>query len=360
MKKTVLYDEHIKQSGKMIEFTGYLLPVYYTSISEEHELVRSDFGCFDCSHMGEIMISGEDAYKFTDYLVTQNLSGPDLRMSYGFLLNENGGVVDDIMVYKYNDSKFLLVVNASNKEKDYEHIMKLFKKGKYNCDVVDMSDDISLLAIQGPNAASFLQKDLVDQLDELKMYDFKYYSILGMKFLISRSGYTGGDGFEIYGKNEDILKLYQHLTKRGMKSCGLGARDTLRFEAALPLYGQELDMDINPLEAGLSFGVDFNKDFYGKAALSKIKEEGLKRRSVGLELLGPGIARHGYKVYSEGKEIGYVTTGYMIPNTKDSYAVALIDRDEYKLDKEVEILVHKKFVKAKIIKKKFMDKKYQK
>lgn len=361
MKKTILYDEHVKRGGTIVEFGGYLMPIKYQGISFEHDAVRNNLGMFDCSHMGEILIEGKEALKFADYLVTSNIGKiNNMRMIYGLILYPDAGIVDDLMVYKYNDEKILLVVNASNTIKDYKYIMEKFHSENYDCRVTNVSKKISQVALQGPKAESFLQKYTKVNLNDLIVYDFLEMDILEKRFLVSRSGYTGEDGFEIYGCNKDILELFKVFADDGVVLCGLGARDTLRFEAGLPLYGHEISGKINPLEAGLNFSLAFEKDFFGKDTLLEIKKRKLRRKEVGLELIGRGIPRNGYKVFKDSKEIGYITTGYMIPNTKNSYAVALIDSDYYEKDGIIEVMIHNKYVEAKIRNKRFMKIQYKK
>lgn len=361
MKKTILYDEHVLRGGQIVEFGGYLMPIKYQGIPFEHDAVRNDLGVFDCSHMGEILIEGLEALKFVDYLVTSNIGKiDDMRMIYGFILYPDGGIVDDLMIYKYNSVKILLVVNASNVMKDYKYIMEKFHSKDYDCKVTNISKEISQLALQGPNAEKYLQKYTKTNLCKLIMYDFLEMNIDDKEFLVSRSGYTGEDGFEIYGSNEDILELFIIIADDKVTLCGLGARDTLRFEAGLPLYGHEISENINPLEAGLSFALAFEKDFFGKDTLLEIKKGKLLRREVGLEMIGRGIPRSGYLVFKDNKEIGYITTGYMIPNTKNSYAVALIDSAYYEKDGIIEVLIHNKYVEAKIRNKRFIEVKYKK
>lgn len=358
MKKTILYEEHLKHGAKMVEFGGYLMPIEYTNISLEHQAVRKRSGLFDVSHMGEIEVTGKEATEFVNYLITNDISLlDDMKMAYGLLLYEHGGVVDDLMVYKYNNERYLLVVNAGNKDKDYEWILS--KKLDYDVEVKDLSSEISLLAIQGPLSEMVVQRFTDYNLDDLKLFDFAEFKVLGRDTMTSRSGYTGEDGFEIYASNEDILFLFREFsTLPEVSLCGLGARDTLRFEAAMPLYGNEISEDINPLEAGLGFAVKLEKDFIGRDALAVQKEQGLKRKIVGIELLEKGIARSGYEVYHEDDNIGYITTGYMIPNTDKTFAFALIDSNFSKIGTNVDIQIRKHRVKAKIRNKKFLEKKY--
>ena len=357
-KKTILYDEHVKLGGKIVEFAGYLLPIEYSGITQEHQAVREGCGLFDVSHMGEIAVRGIDTLKFVNWLVTNDIiNAPTMKMTYGILLYPNGFVIDDLMVYKFTDDYCLLCVNASNKDKDLEWILA-HQKG-FDVQVKDESDYYSQLALQGPKAHEVLQKLTDFDLGKLKMMEFAMMKIQKSEFLVSRSGYTGEDGFEIYGANQDILALFRHFeTIPEVTLCGLGCRDTLRFEAAMPLYGHEIDDTINPLEAGLNYGVKLDKDFIGREALLQAQKEGLKRKVVALELTERGIARNGYEVEADGKVIGRITTGYMIPNTEKALAFALIDSAYAVMGNTVQIRIRKNLVSAKIRNKKFLEKKY--
>lgn len=357
MKKTILYEEHLKLNAKMVEFGGFLMPLEYSSISIEHKAVREECGLFDVCHMGEIYIKGIDALKFANYIISSDVeSVEDNKMLYGLLLNEKGCVIDDLMVYKLADDNILLVVNASNKDKDYEWILS--QKKNFDCSIIDRSDEIGLLALQGPNASLVLGKYTDYELDNLKFFRFDSMTIIDKKFLVSRSGYTGEDGFEIYGNNNDIYALFLKLSKdKNVTMCGLGSRDTLRFEAGMPLYGNELGEDISPLEAGLNYAIGYNKDFIGKKALLELREAGVSRKLVGLELLERGIARHSYPVYLKDEEIGVVTTGYMIPNSNKVYAQAFIKSEYAIVGSEVSIKIRNSFVRALIRDKRFLNKK---
>lgn len=358
MKKTILYDKHLEYNAKMVEYAGYQMPVEYSGLINEHLAVRNSWGVFDCSHMGEIIITGNDSTAFVNYLMSGKVSEVMYKMSYGLLLNDNGGVIDDLMCYHYSDNKNLLVVNASNKDKDFEWINSQI--GAFDVQVNDLTDAISLLAVQGKDSEKELQKISDYDLSQMKMFDFKEVKLNNMDFLISRSGYTGEDGFEIYGTNLQILSLFDELVKLGVTLCGLGCRDTLRFEANMPLYGHEINEDINPYEATLGFAVDLSKDFIGKDALIKIKDEGIKRKIVGLELLDKGIARSDYEVEVDDKVIGYITTGYMIPGTNKTYALALIEEGYWEIGTKVLIRIRKNKVNAVVRNKKFLNKKYVK
>src|SRR5690606_33963939 len=274
----------------------------------EHHAVRNDVGMFDVSHMGEILIKGKDALRFTIYVVSSRITVSN-KMQYGFLLYENGTIVDDLMVYPFADDKVLLVVNASNTDKDFEHILKYLDG--FDVNVENRSNDFGEIAVQGPKSFEVLSK-LLGELPE-HSGDFGYYKYKDGFLLISRSGYTGEDGFEVYGDNNQIQELWDLFYNKGITPCGLGCRDTLRFEAGMPLYGHEIDDTVNPYEAGLSFAVDLTKDqFVGKDALVLAKENVI-RKSVGIELLERNVPRQGYSVFKDDVEIGKITTGYLSP-----------------------------------------------
>ncbi len=359
-KKTPLYDQHIKLGGKIVNYAGWLLPVQYEGLVPEHNAVRNAAGIFDVSHMGTIDITGKDAISFLDYLMTNDLSKvKDKQVMYTFMCYPHGGVVDDLLVYKYHDEKFFLVVNAANLEKDLEWINRL--KDKFNVEIKDTSQDTCILALQGPSAQKILQKLVDIDLSEIKFFYFRDgIKINDVDVMISRTGYTGEDGFEIYVNNKDVVKIWEDLLQagreEGLKPAGLGSRDTLRFEAALPLYGNEISQEISPLEGGFKFFVKLKKgsDFIGKEALIKQWESGLKKTLVGFEMIDRGIPREGYEVYKDGNKIGHVTTGYMSPTLKKSIGNALILSKEAELDNEIEIIIRKRPVKAKIIDKNFL------
>jgi aminomethyltransferase len=364
-KKTKLYDTHQSYGGKVIEFSGWLLPVQYEGIIEEHEAVRNNAGLFDVSHMGEVEVKGKDAFNYVQNLVTNDISVlVDNQVIYTFMCYEDGGTVDDLLVYKFDKEHYLLVINAGNIEKDYEWMLQ--NKGSYDTSIVNVSNEVSEVALQGPKAQEILQKLTDFNLDDIKFFYFRRdVELDGVKCLVSRTGYTGEDGFEIYAENQNIEKLWDKILEAGkpygIKPAGLGCRDTLRFEAALPLYGHEISRDITPFEAGLGFFVKLNKEsFIGKAALLKQKEEGLKRKVIGFEMKERGIARNGYAVEANGENIGFVTTGYMSPTLKKNIGLALIDSKYTELGTEINIVIRNKAVKAEVISKKFYTKNYKK
>lgn len=364
MKTTPLYEKHLEQKGKIIDFGGWALPVEYSGILLEHEAVRTKAGLFDVSHMGEISVKGKDAEKYLQFIVTNDISLLAAnQISYTTMCYPDGGVVDDLLVYKNSNTDYLLVVNASNTDKDFEWLEShVFG----DVEVKNVSCEYAQLALQGPEAQTILQKLVKEDLNDIEFYHFKSnVDVSGIKTLISRTGYTGEDGFELYFDSLEGPKMWDLLLENGKDEgivpAGLGARDTLRFEVSLPLYGQEIDKDITPLEAGLGFCVKLSKnDFIGKDALAKQKSEGLKRKIVGFEMVDRGIPRSHYEVFADGKKIGYVTTGSFSPTLKKNIGLALIDAECAKEGTDIEISIRNKNIKAKIIKKPFFNKKYKK
>src|SRR5690554_4525483 len=351
LKRTSLYEKHVSLGANLIDFGGFHMPLYYTSITQEHHAVRNDVGMFDVSHMGQLVIEGKDALKFVNFVVSAQIE-VSTKIQYGLLLNESGGILDDLMVYPFSAEQILLVVNASNIDKDLKHL--LHHKNDFVVNIRDLSSDFSCIALQGPRSYVTLSK-LFDNLPKHSLDYFFSHNENG-PLLISRSGYTGEDGFEVYVYGDYAHKLWDALIHFGVTPAGLGARDTLRFEAAMPLYGQEMDASINPIEAGLGFAVNFDKpDFLGKMALVSYKENP-KRKNVGFELLEKNIARSGYEVYFDNKYIGHVTTGYLSPTTQKAIGFALIDINYTKLGTIIDIKIRNKFVKAVVRNKKFIQK----
>lgn len=363
-KKTELYEEHKNLGSKIVNYAGWEMPVQYEGLVQEHNAVRNQAGLFDVSHMGNISVKGKDALPFLDYLMTNDISKlNEHQVVYTFMCYPDGGVVEDLLVYKTNDEKFNLIVNAANIDKDWDWINE--HKKDFDVELENLSPETAIIAIQGPKAQEILQKLTDTKLDDVKFFYFKEdVEIDGVKTrMISRTGYTGEDGFEIYLTNDNVVKVWNSLLEagkeEGLKPTGLGCRDTLRFEAMLPLYGQELSKDISPLEAGLKFFVKLNKepDFIGKEALQAQANGALERILVGFELLGRGIPREGYEVYKNGEKIGHVTTGYMSPTLNKNIGNALIKISEKDLGNEIDIMVRKKPVKAKVISRNFLKNK---
>lgn len=358
--KTCLHDRHVKQGALMSPFGGFDMPIQYTNITDEHNAVRHDVGVFDVSHMGEVRVKGPEAYKFVMHIFVGDVTGaPDGQIFYGMMCYENGGTVDDLLVYKVNDEEYFLVINAANIDKDVEWIRR-HAEG-FNCKVTDESPYYGEVAVQGPKAEEKLEQILGLDLKSIAFYNFKTFHIDGEDVIISRTGYTGEDGFEVYGSHEFTQRLWDKLMEAGVTPCGLGCRDTLRFEVGLPLYGDELSADITPIEASLSMFVKLDKEeFIGKEALAKQKAEGVKRRIVGIELEGNAIPRHGYPVEVNGEVVGEITTGYRSISTGKSVAMAMINKPYDKLGTEVEVRIRKKTFPAKVVKKRFYDKNYKK
>lgn len=351
-KKTPLYEVHKKLNAKLVEFTGYELPVQYTSIIDEHKAVRESVGIFDVSHMGEITVTGEGALNTLNYIMTNDFTDmPDGKVRYSLMCNENGGVIDDVLVYKMNDLCFLVVVNAANVDKDYKHIQN---NKLENTTITNVSDFFAQIALQGKDAEKVMSK-LVN-LDEISKgyYTFtKDVDIQGKKVLISRTGYTGESGFEIYTNIDDAEFIYNLIIENGeIVPCGLGARDTLRLEAGMPLYGHEFDEEIKANEVCLNFAIKYNKDFIGKKALEENKAE-FKR--IGIELIDRGIAREGCELFDvKGNKIGYVTSGTMNPSNGKSIAMARVNISFN--DDKLKVKVRKKELNAKVVKIPFIQK----
>jgi aminomethyltransferase len=356
-KKTCLYDKHVALGALMSPFGGFEMPIQYSGIVDEHQAVRQSCGVFDVSHMGEVLITGPDAERYVNHIFTNDVTSmPAGKILYGMMCYENGGVVDDLLVYKCGENEFFLVINAANIDKDWEWIQKQSKG--YNVKLDHQSDSYGELAVQGPESEHVMKDVLGIDGSDLIFYTFKQIGDV----IISRTGYTGEDGFEIYADPHYINECWDKLVASGRcKPCGLGCRDTLRFEACLPLYGDELSAEITPIMAGLGIFVKLDKDeFIGKDALARQKEEGPAKKLVGIELSDKAIPRHGYVVLKDGQPIGEVTTGYHTISTDKSVCMALIDTQFAKLDTEVDIQIRKKVFPGKVVKKQFYNKNYKK
>ena len=356
-KKTCLYDKHVALGALISPFGGFEMPIQYTNIVDEHQAVRQACGVFDVSHMGEVLISGPDAERYVNHIFTNDVREmPVGKILYGMMCYGNGGVVDDLLVYKMDTDCFFLVINASNIAKDWVWIQEQAKG--YEVSLNHQSDYYGELAIQGPQAEAVMEEVLGLPCKELTFYTFKTIG----KVIVSRTGYTGEDGFEVYADANYINECWDKLMASGRcKPCGLGCRDTLRFEVGLPLYGDELSQDITPIMAGLGIFVKLDKEeFIGKDALAKQKAEGAPKKLVGIELADKAIPRHGYAVLKDGQPIGEVTTGYHTISTDKSVCMALIDAAHAALGTEVEIQIRKKTFPGTVCKKKFYDKHYKK
>lgn len=359
LKQTPLYQHYVDAGAKIVEFGGWAMPVQFTSIKEEHNAVRTKAGLFDVSHMGEILVEGAQADDLVQYVLTNDTTVLTTENAhYTTLCNEKGGVIDDLVAYKLDDKKYLLVVNAANTEKDFNWIQK--QSNDFDVTVKNVSEEYGQLAIQGPNARDIIQKHVSEDVSQMKMFEFKQnVELFGKNVILSQSGYTGEDGFEIYCNSDDTTAIWDELLKEDVTPCGLGARDTLRLEAGLPLHGQDLTEEITPYEGGIAFAVKplIDADFIGKSVLKEQKENGAPRRTVGLKMIDKGIPRTGYTILNtEDKEIGVVTSGTQSPSTGNSIGLGIIDRNEFEMGKEVVIQVRKRQVKAQIVKKNQIEK----
>ncbi|WP_124640543.1 glycine cleavage system aminomethyltransferase GcvT [Amniculibacterium aquaticum] len=355
VKKTALYDKHVALGAKMVPFAGFDMPVQYSGVTEEHFAVREKVGIFDVSHMGQFFVEGPAAKNLLQFVVSNNVDTlVDGKAQYSCLPNENGGIVDDLIVYKMADEKYFVVVNASNIDKDWAHISKYNEK--FGAKMTNASDEMSLIAIQGPKATETLQKLTDTNLSEIPYYHFTTGEIAGVKeVIISNTGYTGSGGFEIYFKNEDAEKLWNELTAAGEEfgliPCGLAARDTLRLEKGFCLYGNDIDDTTSPLEGGLGWITKLDKDFVAKEIIEKQKAEGVSRKLIGFEMLEKAIPRHDYPVVdAEGNVIGKVTSGTMSPMRKVGVGLAYADNPHNKLGSEIYIQIRNKNIPAKVVK----------
>ncbi len=359
-KRTCLYERHC-QAGALIQpFGGFDMPIQYTSIIDEHNAVRQHCGVFDVSHMGEVIVKGPDAEKYVNHIFTNDVTdAPIHKIYYGMMLYPDGGTVDDLLVYKMAPNHFFIVINAANIAKDDAWMREQAKD--FDVTVDNKSDYYGQLAIQGPESPAVMEEVLQISCSELVFYTCKTLEIDGEEIIVSRTGYTGEDGFEIYGSTNFIVKQWDRLmASHRCVPCGLGCRDTLRFEVGLPLYGDELSKDISPVMAGLSMFCKMDKpEFIGKEALVDQKTNGVAQRLRGIELDDKAVPRHGYTVLKDGNPVGVVTTGYRLISVDKSCAVALVD-SSLKLGDRVEIQIRRKTFPGTIVKKKFYDKHYHK
>lgn len=362
LKRTPLYDYYQRKGIKLSDFGSWALPIQYTGIIEEHQVVREKVGLFDVSHMGELEVSGEKATPWLNRLITNDLTTiGDNEAIYTVVPNESGGILDDIIIFKYNDKRYLLTPNASNTQKISDWITQYIEEG---ITITDRSLETGLIAVQGPYAKDVVGKVFGEGVKAIKNYAFT--TVVDhdtfQDVLLSRTGYTGEDGYEVYVKWDQTEALWEAFMEAGeefgIQPCGLGARDTLRLEAGMPLYGQDLSEEVTPLEAGLRFVVKWDKDepFIGQEALEKQKEAGVEYLSRGFELVDKGIAREGYPVVNEdGEEIGQVTSGTRSPSLNKSIGFMRVLKGAVKLDDTVWIQVRKKQLAAKITKKNWLQ-----
>ena len=379
-KQTCLYDRHVALGALMSPFGGFIMPIQYTNITDEHQAVRQHCGVFDVSHMGEVRVTGPDAERYVQHIFTNDVSGATAgQIFYGMMLYPDGGTVDDLLVYKMGEGDFFLVINAANIDKDVSW-MQQHAEG-FDINLQHQSDHYGQLAVQGPEAESVVEQVLGIPCAELKFYEGKEirnvenkkeeaagssnspHVTLSTPIIVSRTGYTGEDGFEIYGSHQYIQQAWDRLIQSGRcKPCGLGCRDTLRFEVGLPLYGDELSAEISPVMAGLSMFCKLDKpEFIGKEALAEQKHSGVAKKLVGIELTDKAIPRHGYPVLTpQGETVGEVTTGYHCLSVDKSVCMALVRTDCAKLDTPLAVQIRKKVFPGKVVKKKFYDKHYKK
>ncbi|MBQ6479377.1 MAG: glycine cleavage system aminomethyltransferase GcvT [Erysipelotrichaceae bacterium] len=349
--KTPLYDVHVREKGKIVPFAGYLLPVQYEGVIAEHLAVRKQAGLFDVSHMGEITLKGPGALATLNHLLTNDFTKMPLgKVRYSVMCNDNGGCVDDLLVYKFGEEDFFIVVNASNRHKDFEHMRNNILP---DTQIEDISDSIAQVALQGPNSREIMKKVMKEEDIPEKYYTAKRnVDIGGMDCIISYTGYTGEMGYEIYTAKENAEKMWDLLRENGKEfgliPCGLGARDTLRLEASMPLYGHEMDEEISPLETGLDFGVKMDKEeFIGKEALIRRGEPQICR--VGLSIIDRGVLREHQDVYLGEEKIGHTTSGTFSPLLKTSIAMALIDKRYATPNTVLEVDVRGRKLKAKVV-----------
>lgn len=354
MKSTALTETHRQLGAKIVPFAGYEMPVSYTGVNEEHETVRQHLGVFDVSHMGEFFVEGKEALHLIQKLTTNDASKlVDGQAQYTCMPNATGGIVDDLIIYKFHDEKFMMVVNASNIEKDWKWINS---HNSFEAKLSDLSEDYSLLAIQGPKAVEAMQSISPIDLSSIKFYHFEVGEFGGAQdVIISATGYTGSGGFEIYFKNKDAEMIWNKVLEAGkdfgIQPIGLAARDTLRLEMGMCLYGNDIDETTSPIEAKLGWITKFNKDFINSEALKKEKEEGASRKLVAFELEEKGIPRQGYDILNEEHQvIGHVTSGTMSPSLKKAIGMGYVSAESAKFGNSIYIQIRKKTVKAVIVK----------
>lgn len=360
MKNTALTQTHISLNAKMVPFAGYNMPVSYTGLNEEHATVRNAVGVFDVSHMGEFILKGDNALSLIQKVTSNDASVlTDGKAQYSCLPNNDGGIVDDLIVYRIDEKTYMLVVNASNIDKDWNWIKQ---NDTWGVEMKNISEETSLLAIQGPKALDTLQN-----LTDVKLADIPYYSFVKGKFngvdnvVISNTGYTGAGGFEIYFENQHAEKMWNDIFEAGkefgIKPIGLGARDTLRLEMGFCLYGNDIDDTTSPIEAGLGWITKFTKDFTNRAAIEKQKTEGVSRKLVGFEMIDRGIPRHDYPIAdANGNSIGKVTSGTQSPTLNKAIGMGYVNKDFAKADTEIYIMIRDKAIKAKVCKIPFLKK----
>lgn len=354
LKRTPLYEEHRALGARLVEFSGWEMPVQYSSILDEHRAVRTHAGLFDVSHMGEFKVEGPGALAFLQHLVPNDVSRLAIHQAlYTQLCLPDAGTIDDLIIYRLSDQHYMLVVNAGNIDKDYAWVEEQAKHFK-DVHLTNQSDTTALLALQGPEAQAILQPLTEVDLSKIKYYHCEPGMVDGINCIISRTGYTGEDGFELYCAPVDVAKLWNDLLAaakdKGLLPAGLGARDTLRLEAGYCLYGHELDEQTNPLEAKLGWTVKFDKgDFIGRDALLKVKEQGPKRKLIGIEMVERGVPRNGYAIYDNDQQIGALTSGAPSPTLNKNIGMGYVDAQHAVVGNTVQIDIRGKRTAAQIV-----------
>lgn len=362
-KKTFLHDKQVKLGAKMIEFAGWMMPVSYSSIIDEHKTVRENVGLFDVSHMGEVFVYGEDSLAFLNKLVPQDVSKlTDLKAIYCQLTNKQGGIIDDLIIYKLEDNKYLLIVNASRIDEDLNWMVR--NKLGFDVSIDNQSHNYSLLAIQGPKAADLMEKMGLKKDAQPEFFSIKRTELSNINLFVSRTGYTGEDGFEILVKNEfsELLwdKIIEEGKEFGLKPIGLGARDTLRLEAALHLYGNDMDEETSPIEANLSWSVSKTKttDYNGKDVIQEHLKTGGNKKLIGLKMLDKAIPRHEYPIFYNNEKVGVVTSGGVSPVLNENIALGYVkNTTNICTGSSVQVMIREKLYNAEVVKKPFVQKK---
>ena len=362
MKTTAFTEYHIANGAKMAEFAGYNMPIEFTGINDEHMTVREKAGVFDVSHMGEIWIKGDKALPFLQHITTNDVSKLfDGKVQYSCMPNGRGGIVDDILVYRFDEKTYMLCVNAANIDKDWEHICREGKafgmEAGHGKELYNASDEICQLAVQGPLAMKIVQKMCSEPVEEMTYYTFRKTEVAGCSAILSITGYTGAGGCEIYIANEDAPRLWKALWEAGeeygLKNIGLGARDTLRLEKGFCLYGNDIDDTTSPIEAGLGWITKFaeGKDFIDRAVMEKLKADGPKRKLVGFKMIDRGIPRHGYDLADpEGNVIGHVTSGTMSPSLKVGIGLGYVKSEFAAVGSQIAVIIRDRLIRAEVVK----------
>lgn len=362
-KKTFLHDKQVKLGAKMIEFAGWMMPVSYSSIIDEHKTVRENVGLFDVSHMGEVFVQGKDSLDFLNKLVPQDVSKlVDLKAVYCQLTNKDGGIIDDLIIYKINDEKYMLIVNASRIDEDLNWMVR--NSLGYDVSIDNQSHNYSLLAIQGPKASDLMAKMGLKKDVQPEFFSIKRAELHNINLFVSRTGYTGEDGFEILVKNEFSELLWDYIIKDGqefgLKPIGLGARDTLRLEAALHLYGNDMDEETTPVEANLNWSIAKNKttDYNGKEIIQEQLKNGGRKKLIGLKMIDKGIARHEYPIFYNNEKVGIITSGGVSPILNENIALGYVKNiTDICTGTVVQVMIREKLYNAEVVKRPFVQKK---